>query len=54
MSLPATGQGVIADNQLAQAVVLLFFLLLDEGVKPFWLVVGFPVLYICMWTSFVQ
>ena len=28
-----------------QALVLLFFLLLDKGVKAFWTVVGFPVLH---------
>ena len=39
---------------LAQALVLLVFLLLDLGVKPFWPLVECPALYICVWIEFVD
>ena len=38
-------------DQMAWALVLLVFLPLQYGVKPFWPAVGFPVLHICVWTS---
>ena len=40
-------------DRLAQALVLLVILLLEQGVKPFWLV-GFHMLYICVLTELVD
>ena len=42
-------------DRLARALLtLLVFLLLDWEMKLFWLVVGFPTLYIRVWTDFVD
>ena len=40
-------------DRLARVLVIDFSILLDEGVKPFWPVVGLSMFCICVWTEFV-
>ena len=49
-SLPTTVHGMVSDGSVASGSNINGFPL---GVKPFWPVVGFPILWVCVGTEFV-